>query len=63
MSLPNPVLPLVGLPRYAIAVLPLFVVLGVGLARSRIFAIAWFAVSIAFAVLLTLEFVTFRWVA
>jgi hypothetical protein len=63
MSLPNPVLPLVGLPRYAIAVTPLFVVLGIGLARSRIFAVAWFAVSIAFGVLLTLEFVTFRWVA
>jgi hypothetical protein len=63
MSLPNPVLPLVGLPRYAIAVTPLFIVLGMGLARSRVFAVAWFAVSIAFAVLLTLEFVTFRWVA
>ncbi|MFL6067147.1 MAG: hypothetical protein ACJ74N_05355, partial [Gaiellaceae bacterium] len=63
MSLPNPILPLVGLPRYAIAALPLFVVLGTGLARSRVFAVAWFALSIAFAVLLTLEFVTFRWVA
>jgi hypothetical protein len=63
MSLPNPVLPLVGLPRYAIAVTPLFVVLGIGLARSRVFAVAWFAASIALGVLLTLEFVTFRWVA
>lgn len=63
MSLPNPILPLVGLPRYALAVLPLFVVLGVGLARSRVFAVAWLAVSVTFAVLLTLEFVTFRWVA
>jgi hypothetical protein len=63
MSLPNPVLPLVGLPRYALAVLPLFVVLGIGLARSRVFAAAWFAASIAFGVVLTLEFVTFRWVA
>ena len=63
MSLPNPVLPLVGLPRYALAVLPLFVVLGVALARSRIFAAVWFAVSLALGVVLTLEFVTFRWVA
>jgi len=63
MSLPNPVLPLVGLPRYALAVLPLFVVLGIGLVRSRVFAVVWFAASIALAVVLTLEFVTFRWVA
>jgi hypothetical protein len=63
MSLPNPTLPLVGLPRYAIAALPLFIVLGIGLARSRIFAAAWFALSIALGVILTLEFVTFRWVA
>jgi Mannosyltransferase (PIG-V) len=63
MSLPNPGLPLVGLPRYAVAVLPLFIVLGVGLARSRAFAAVWYTTSVALGVYLTLEFVTFRWVA
>jgi hypothetical protein len=63
MSLPSPGLPLIGLPRYALAVLPLFVVLGAGLARSRVFAVVWLVTSIALAVVLTLEFVTFRWVA
>jgi hypothetical protein len=63
MSVPAGDSPLVGFSRYALAALPLFVVLGVVLARSRVLAAAWFAASIALSVYLTLEFVTFRWVA
>jgi hypothetical protein len=63
MSFPTPDSPLVAVSRYALAVLPLFIVLGALLARSRVAATLWFVASIAVGVLLTLEFVTFRWVA
>jgi hypothetical protein len=63
VSLPAPGLPLVSLPRYLLAALPLFVVLGSLLARSRIAFGVWLALSLALGVLLTLEFVTWRWVA
>lgn len=63
VSLPAPGLPLVSLPRYLLAALPLFVVLGSLLARSRVVLTVWLAVSVTVGVLLTLEFVTWRWVA
>jgi Mannosyltransferase (PIG-V) len=63
VSLPAPGLPLVSLPRYLLAALPLFIVLGLLLARSRVVLAVWLALSLALGVLLTLEFVTWRWVA
>ena len=63
LLLPGPQVPLIGFPRYALAPFPLFVVLGVVLARSRIVLAGWLALSAAAGVFVTLEFVTWRWVA
>jgi hypothetical protein len=53
----------VSLPRYLLAALPLFIVLGSLLARSRFVLAIWLALSLALGMLLTFEFVTWRWVA
>jgi hypothetical protein len=63
LLLPGPQVPLIGFPRYALAPFPLFVVLGTLLARSRPALGAWVALSAALGVFMTLEFVTWRWVA
>jgi hypothetical protein len=55
--------PLTSLSRYLLAPFPLFVVLAVGLARSRVALVVWLAFSVSLATLLTMLFTTWRWVA
>jgi hypothetical protein len=55
--------PLASMPRYAVSVLPLFLVLGGLFVRWRALFFVWCALSVAVGVVLTLEFVTWRWVA
>jgi hypothetical protein len=63
LALPETGLPLRSLPRFALVSFPLFLVLGSLLARSRIALSGWLACTAALGVYLTLEFVTWRWVA
>jgi hypothetical protein len=63
LLLPGPQIALIGYPRYALAPVPLFLVLGRLLARSRIALAVWLVLSLALGTYLTLEFVTWRWVA
>jgi mannosyltransferase PIG-V len=63
LLLPGPQVPLIGLPRYALEPFPVFVALGIVLARSRVALAAWLALSLVLGTLLTLEFVSWRWVA
>lgn len=55
--------PLASLPRYMLAAFPLFIVAGMGLARTRRIGVAVLGLSAGFGVLLTALFVTGRWVA
>ena len=55
--------PLASMPRYAVSVAPLFLVLGGLFVRRTALFVAWCALSVAIGVVLTLEFVTWRWVA
>ncbi len=55
--------PLLSFPRFVLVAFPLFYVLGMALARSRILLGAWLFGSASFGTLLTLMFVTWRWVA
>jgi hypothetical protein len=59
---PAYVQPLASLPRYLLSAFPLFLFLGVVLARSRVLLIGWLVASSALGVLLTLYFTTWRWV-
>lgn len=63
LLLPGPQVPLIGLPRYALEPFPIFIALGIVLARSRVALAAWLAASLALGTLMTLEFVSWRWVA
>ena len=55
--------PLASMPRYVLAVLPVFLVLGGLFVRRTALFVAWCVVSVALGVVLTLEFVSWRWVA
>ncbi|HSU41142.1 MAG TPA: mannosyltransferase family protein, partial [Polyangiaceae bacterium] len=55
--------PLASMPRYVLAVLPVFLVLGGLFVRRTGLFVAWCAVNVAVGFVLTLEFVTWRWVA
>jgi hypothetical protein len=63
LLLPGPQIALIGYPRYALAPVPLFVVLGRLLSKRRSVLALWLLATAALAVYLTLEFVTWRWVA
>lgn len=56
-------LPLVSFPRYALSAAPLFFVLAGLLARRTALLGVWLVASVALGVVLTFEFVTWRWVA
>ena len=60
---PVPGFPLMGFPRYVLAAFPLFFVLGLALARSRLLLATWLAASASVGAVLTLLFVSWRWVA
>jgi hypothetical protein len=55
--------PLLSLPRFVLASFPLFLVLGSLLGRHRVALVGWLAFTIPIGAYLTLEFVTWRWVA
>jgi hypothetical protein len=55
--------PLASLPRYCLAVFPIFMFLGTVFARRRYLLAGWLVVSASFGVLLTMFFTTWRWVA
>jgi len=60
---PNGAIPLLGLPRFVLAVFPLFLVLGRLLSRSRLALYLWLVLSSSLGAGLTAMFVTWRWVA
>ena len=63
LAMPDMYLPLRSLPRFALVAFPLFLVLGSLLGRSRAALVGWLTCSILIGAYLTLEFVTWRWVA
>jgi hypothetical protein len=60
---PSPMIPLLGLPRFVLEAFPLFLALGLLLARSRLSLGAWLLISGVLGMALTTLFVTWRWVA
>jgi dolichyl-phosphate-mannose-protein mannosyltransferase len=60
---PSPLIPLLGLPRFVLEAFPLFLALGLLLARSRLSLGAWLLISGVLGMALTTLFVTWRWVA
>lgn len=56
-------LPLISYPRYVLVVFPLFIAVGVVLARSRVALTAWIVGSAAVGAYLTMLFTSWRWVA
>ncbi len=58
---PNPGIPLMGLPRYALGAFPLFVILGYLLSHSRPALYLWLLVSGGLGIAFTALFVTWRW--
>lgn len=58
---PPQFLPLASLSRYALALFPAFIVLGLLLARRRYLLYGWLAASALVGVLITLDFTTWRW--
>jgi hypothetical protein len=60
---PSPLIPLLGLPRFVLEAFPLFLALGLLLARSRLALGAWLLISGGLGMVLTTLFVTWRWVA
>lgn len=56
-------LPLISYPRYALVVFPLFLAVGVVLARSRVALVAWTVGSAAVGAYLTVLYTSWRWVA
>jgi hypothetical protein len=60
---PSPMIPLLGLPRFVLEAFPLFLALGLLLARSRLALGAWLLISGVLGMALTTLFVTWRWVA
>jgi hypothetical protein len=60
---PSPLIPLLGLPRFVLEAFPLFLGLGLLLARSRLALAVWLMASGGLGMALTTLFVTWRWVA
>lgn len=60
---PSPSFPLMSMPRFALGIFPVFLVLGFLLARGGKASLVWFAISVALAAGLTALFVSWRWVA
>ena len=60
---PSPRFPLMSLPRFVLGALPIFLVLGFLLSRSRWALATWLAFSGGLGMALTALFVTWRWVA
>jgi hypothetical protein len=60
---PSPLIPLLGLPRFVLEAFPLFLGLGLLLARSRLALAVWLMASGGLGMTLTTLFVTWRWVA
>ncbi len=60
---PSPRFPLMSLPRFVLGALPVFLVLGYFLSRSRWALASWLALSGSLGVALMALFVTWRWVA
>jgi hypothetical protein len=58
---PNPEIPLMGLPRYALGAFPLFLILGYLLSHSRIALYLWLIISGGLGIAFTALFVTWRW--
>jgi len=59
----GPQQPLASMPRYVLAVLPVFLVLGGLFVRRTALFVAWCTLNVAVGVVLTMEFVSWRWVA
>ena len=55
---PNPVIPLMGLPRYALGAFPLFLILGYLLSHSRPALYLWLLISSVLGIAFTALFVT-----
>jgi hypothetical protein len=60
---PNGAIPLLTLPRFILAIFPLFLVLGYLLSRNRPALYFWLILSSSLGAGLTAMFVTWRWVA
>jgi hypothetical protein len=58
---PNPQIPLMGLPRYALGAFPLFIILGYLLSHSRVALYLWLIISGGLGIAFTALFVTWRW--
>jgi hypothetical protein len=58
---PNPDIPLMGLPRYALGAFPLFLILGYLLSHSRLALYLWLIISSGLGIAFTALFVTWRW--
>ena len=58
---PNPDIPLMGLPRYALGAFPLFLILGYLLSHSRLALYLWLIISSCLGMAFTALFVTWRW--
>ena len=58
---PNPEIPLMGLPRYALGAFPLFLILGYLLSHSRLALYLWLIISGGLGIAFTALFVTWRW--
>ncbi|MDX5894814.1 glycosyltransferase family 39 protein [Rubrobacter radiotolerans] len=60
---PSPSFPLMSMPRFALGVFPVFLVLGFVLARGRVLSYAWLVAGALLGAALAALFVTWRWVA
>lgn len=58
---PNPVVPLMGLPRYALGAFPLFLILGYLFSHSRLALYLWLFISGGLGIAFTALFVTWRY--
>jgi Mannosyltransferase (PIG-V) len=58
---PNPEIPLMGLPRYALGTFPLFFILGYLLSHSRLALYLWLIICGGLGIAFTALFVTWRW--
>jgi hypothetical protein len=58
---PNPDIPLMGLPRYALGAFPLFLILGYLLSHTRLALYLWLIISGGLGIAFTALFVTWRW--
>jgi hypothetical protein len=58
---PNPEIPLMGLPRYALGAFPIYLILGYLLSHSRLALYLWLIVGSGLGMAFTALFVTWRW--